>query len=138
MKNNCVIKFSGILLALFVFSKAEVQANVEQDSKVSDYAEKGYLTFDNKPLGSLNRPLVLRTFVPTLELSKESVLYNHSSGSTSPKYSPGSGKESTSEYKPIDGIPAAIAVNLGKNYPMFGTLPNVAFFTHGQMAFLIW
>ena len=114
MKNNCVIKFSGVLLALFVFSKAEVQANVEQDSKVSDYAKKGYLTFDNKPLGSLNRPLVLRTFVPTLELSKESVLYNHSSGSTSPKYSPGSGKESTSEYKPIDGIPAAIAVNLGK------------------------
>ena len=113
-ENNCVIKFSGVLLALFVYGKAEVQANVEQSSKVSDYAEKGYLTFDNKPLGSLNRPLVLRTFVPTLELSKESVLSNHSSGSTSPKYSPGSGKESTSEYKPIDGIPAAIAVNLGK------------------------
>ena len=79
-----------------------------------DYATKGYITFDTKPLGSLEKPLVLRTFVPTAGVSQEKVLANHSQGLNSPKYSAGSGKESTKEYQPIDGIPAAIAVNLGK------------------------
>ena len=49
-------------------------------------------------------------FVPTV--CQEKVLANHSQGLNSPKYSAGSGKEF--EYQPIDGIPAAIAVNLGK------------------------
>ena len=35
-------------------------------------------------------------------------------GLQSPKYSPGSGKESSNSYEPIDGVPAALAVNLGK------------------------
>jgi hypothetical protein len=41
-------------------------------------------------------------------------LANHSKGTNSPKYGASSGKESKNEYLPIDGIPAAIAVNLGK------------------------
>ena len=49
-------------------------------------------------------------------MSQEKVLANHSQGFNSPKYSAGSGKESTKEYQPIDGIPAAIAVNLGKTF----------------------
>jgi cytochrome c2 len=78
------------------------------------YAEQGYLTYDMKPLGSVDRPLVLRTFVPTLSLSASQVLRNHTNGLQSPKYSPGSGKESSKSYEPIDGVPAALAVNLGK------------------------
>ena len=78
------------------------------------YAEKGYLTFDTKPLGSLQKPLILRTYVPSMGISATEVLPNHSTGSNSPKYGASSGRESTTEYKPIDGIPATIAVNLGK------------------------
>ena len=79
------------------------------------YAEKGYLTFDLKPMGSIDRPLILRTFVPSLNLSPNEVLRNHAKGLQSPKYSPRSGKESFSRYEPIDGIPAALAVNLGRS-----------------------
>lgn len=64
-------------------------------------------------MGSLEQPLILRTFAPTMGLPKNEVLPNHSQGLPSPKYSPSSGKEATKQYQPIDGIPAAIAVNLG-------------------------
>lgn len=103
------------LLALLVYSKLGNHVNAKEQQSNSDYAKKGYLTFENKPLGSPDRPLVLRTFVPTLGLSQEIVLSNHAKGGPSPKYSPSSGKESTSEYQPIDGIPAAIAVNIGNS-----------------------
>ena len=78
------------------------------------YSETGYLTFDNKPLGSMEKPLVLRTYVPSIGIDYDDVLPNHARGLTSPKYSPSSGKESNSNYLPIDGVPAAISVNLGK------------------------
>ena len=78
------------------------------------YSETGYLTFDNKPLGSMEKPLVLRTYVPSIGINNDDVLPNHARGLTSPKYSPSSGKESNSNYLPIDGVPAAISVNLGK------------------------
>ena len=52
--------------------------------------------------------------MPTAGVSKQEVLANHSQGFNSPKYGASSGKESKNEYLPIDGIPAAIAVNLGK------------------------
>jgi cytochrome c2 len=100
-------------LALHMYSSG-IHSVRAQEKPSTVYAEKGYLTFDQKPLGSLDKPLVLRTYVPTGGVSHEAVLPNHSTGSTSPKYSAGSGKESSKEYQPIDGIPAAIAVNLGK------------------------
>ena len=79
-----------------------------------DYPSKGYLTFDNLPMGSEEKPLVLRTFVPTIGLSASDVLPNHSTGAASPKYSARSGKEASKQTPPIHGIPAAIAVNMGK------------------------
>jgi len=100
-------------LALHMYSSAILSVHAQEKTSTV-YAEKGYLTFDQKPLGSLDKPLVLRTFVPTGGVSHKDVLPNHSQGSTSPKYSAGSGKESTKEYEPIDGVPATIAVNLGK------------------------
>jgi cytochrome c2 len=103
--------FAALALHLYSSGIHSVRA---QEKPSTVYAEKGYLTFDQKPLGSLDKPLVLRTYVPTGGVSHEEVLPNHSTGSTSPKYSAGSGKESSKEYQPIDGIPAAIAVNMGK------------------------
>ena len=100
-------------------------------------AEKGYLTFDTKPLGSIEKPLILRTFVPTTGVSKQRVLVNHSKGTNSPKYGASSGKESKNEYLPIDGIPAAIAVNLERPYLMFGIRRNADYSMHGLTDSLI-
>ena len=83
--------------------------------QAENYQDTGFLTFEQKPMGSLDKPLILRTFCPDLELDPKLVLGNHSQGSSAPKYSPRSGKEiSGKEVKPIAGLPAAIAVNLGK------------------------
>ena len=86
-----------------------------QEKPSTVYAEKGYLTFDQKPLGSLDKPLVLRTYVPTAGVSKQEVLVNHSKGPIHPNMvqvvEVNCPKMISSS---IDGIPAAIAVNLGK------------------------
>ena len=107
-KNFLYAASALLMYSSFAFS---VHAQVAPSSL---YAEKGYITFDTKPLGSIEKPLVLRTFVPTAGVSKLEVLANHTQGTNSPKYGASSGKESKNEYLPIDGIPAAIAVNLGK------------------------
>ena len=101
--------------ALLVYSYTESTLHGKESSPEYAYAKNGYLTFDLKPLGSMNQPLVLRTFVPTLGLPQDNVLSNHTQGLPSPKYSPSSGREVTKQYEPIDGIPAAVAVNLGKS-----------------------
>jgi mono/diheme cytochrome c family protein len=84
--------------------------------KAQDYADKGYLTFDLKPMGSTEKPLILRTFCPDPGLDPDLVLGNHSRGTSVPKYSARSGQE-MGERKdhPIAGVPAGIAVNLGKS-----------------------
>ena len=102
------------LIALLVYSPFIQDAQAQKNNTLSPYVQKGYLTFELKPMGSLEHPLILRTFAPTMGLPKNEVLPNHSQGLPSPKYSPSSGKEATKQYQPIDGIPAAIAVNLGK------------------------
>ena len=102
------------LIALLVYSPFIQDAQAQKNNTLSPYVQKGYLTFELKPMGSLEHPLILRTFAPTMGLPKNEVLPNHSRGLPSPKYSPSSGKEATKQYQPIDGIPAAIAVNLGK------------------------
>ncbi len=108
------MRFSLSLIALLVYSHPFGKTYAQVKNSTSSYAQNGYLTFDLKPLGSEGRPLILRTFVPTLGLPQMDALPNHSKGAPSPKYSPSSGKETTKQYQPIDGIPAAIAVNLGK------------------------
>jgi cytochrome c2 len=108
------MRFSLSLIALLVYSHPFGKTYAQVKNSTSSYAQNGYLTFDLKPMGSEGRPLILRTFVPTLGLPQMDVFPNHSKGASSPKYSPSSGKETTKQYQPIDGIPAAIAVNLGK------------------------
>ena len=114
VKPFSTMKFFLPLIALLVYSHLFSKAHSQKKNTASPYAEKGYLTFDLKPMGNQERPLILRTFVPTLGLPQNDVLQNHSKGQSSPKYSPSSGREATNQYQPIDGIPAAIAVNLGK------------------------
>ena len=108
------MRFSLPLIALLVYSHPFGKTYAQVKNSTSSYAQNGYLTFDLNPMGSEGRPLILRTFVPTLGLPQMDVFPNHSKGASSPKYSPSSGKETTKQYQPIDGIPAAIAVNLGK------------------------
>ena len=79
-----------------------------------NFKDTGYLTFDTKPMGSEERPLILRTYCPDPKLDRNLVLGNHSRGTSVAKYSARSGKENDGVQPPIPGIPAAIAVNLGK------------------------
>ena len=111
---HILLKYSFLsLIALLVYSRQPINGQ-SQEKNQSPYAQRGYLTFEVKPMGSIERPLILRTFVPELGLDRDQVLSNHSRGESSPKYSPGSGKESSKKYEPIEGIPAAIAVNMGE------------------------
>ncbi|MEO0415659.1 MAG: cytochrome c [Verrucomicrobiota bacterium] len=72
-----------------------------------------YLTFDNQPMGSEERPLVMRTYLPNIEL-EPLVLANHAQGNETPRYSAKTGLLSTdSNDQPVPGIPAGIAVNMG-------------------------
>ncbi|YCM42214.1 cytochrome c [Verrucomicrobiaceae bacterium 227] len=70
------------------------------------------LTYDTNPLGTLEKPLILRTFVPDPGLDP-AVLSNHGKASKSPKYNPGTGLDVSGEYQMMKVIPAAIAVNHG-------------------------
>ncbi|MGA1101399.1 MAG: hypothetical protein ACO3VB_06470, partial [Opitutales bacterium] len=79
-----------------------------------NFQDTGYLTFDTKPMGSLESPLILRTYCPDPKLDRNLVLGNHSRGTSVAKYSARSGKENDGVQPPIPGVPAAIAVNLGK------------------------
>ena len=65
------------------------------------------------PKGDQHRPYLIRTFMPKMGLSDE-VFVNHGKGHPTPKYNPGKGSfHKTKMDKPIEGIPGAIAVNLG-------------------------
>lgn len=70
------------------------------------------LTYNNRPLGSPDQPLLMRTFMPNISLGDE-VLARHVHSHNSPKYNPKQGKDVPGEYKPIEGLPAAIGVNYG-------------------------
>lgn len=72
----------------------------------------GYLTYDNTPLGTLEKPLLLRTYLPDPGLGEE-VFAHHGKGTSSPRYNAGSGQDQKGEYQPVKGIPAAIGVNHG-------------------------
>ena len=74
-------------------------------------ADDRYITLDNQPLGTPEKPLVLRTYFPDPGLGRE-VLPNHALGHRARKYRPGKGDVDGFD-DPIRGIPAAIGVNFG-------------------------
>ncbi len=78
------------------------------------FAEQSvFLNYANQPMGSVEEPLLLRTFMPKGDL-QDSVLSNHHLGKNSPKYNAKLGKDVPGKYIPITGLPAAIGVNYGK------------------------
>lgn len=65
------------------------------------------------PEGTLKRPLLMRTFMPVLDLDDE-VFSNHYISRGTPSYSPKTGSFDPMEIdEPIEGIPGAIAVHFG-------------------------
>lgn len=70
------------------------------------------ITFDNLPLGSEEKPLILRTYMPDPDLA-DAYFAHHGKSSNSPKYNPGTGMDVKGEFIPIKGLPAAIGVNHG-------------------------
>jgi cytochrome c2 len=93
--------FLAVLLASVLFACADTSA-----------LPSTVLTYSNRPLGSPDQPLVLRTFMPDPDLGDE-VFVRHFRGANSPKYNASKGKDVPGEYKPIKGLPSAIGVNYG-------------------------
>lgn len=75
-------------------------------------AAEPWLTFDNRPLGRPESPLVLNSYLPDPGLDPE-VFAHHHVGLPAAKYHPGKGEDVPGEDKPIAGIPSAIAVSFG-------------------------
>ena len=70
------------------------------------------LTYNNRPQGSAEKPLLLRTFMPDPGLG-DGVLVRHHRADKSPKYNLRRGEDVEGEYLPIHGLPAAIGVSYG-------------------------
>ncbi|MDQ8187968.1 c-type cytochrome [Pelagicoccus sp. SDUM812002] len=77
--------------------------------------QKGKSTVTPFPEGTLDRPILLRTFMPTMGLP-DSVFTHHDRGEATPKYSPSTGTFDPEETDPVvPGVPGAIAVNFGNS-----------------------
>ncbi len=70
------------------------------------------ITYDNLPLGSESKPLLLSTYMPDPGLD-EAYFAHHGKSAKSPKYNPGTGKDIPGEYDPIKGLPASLGVSFG-------------------------
>lgn len=70
------------------------------------------VTYDNLPLGSESKPLILSTYMPDPGL-EEGYFAHHGKSAKSPKYNASSGTDVSGEYDPIKGLPAALGVNFG-------------------------
>jgi mono/diheme cytochrome c family protein len=70
------------------------------------------LSYETTPLGAPEAPLIIRTYCPDPGLDP-TIFAHHGQGANSPKYNPKEGRDVPGEYKPIKGLPAAIAVNHG-------------------------
>lgn len=74
-------------------------------------AEDRFITLDNNPLGSREKPLMLRTYFPDPGLGRETMTH-HALGERARKYTPGKG-DVDGFVDPIPGIPGAIGVSFG-------------------------
>jgi cytochrome c2 len=76
------------------------------------HAEDPLLTFDNQPMGSIERPLVLRSYLPDPDL-EDAVFPQHDTARKVSKYNPSIGGDVKGEIQPVPGLAAAIGVNFG-------------------------
>lgn len=65
------------------------------------------------PLGSREKPLVIRTFMPN-PIRVRSIFPNHYRGKSTPSYSPNTGHDADGYIDTDIGFPAAVGVNFGK------------------------
>ncbi len=75
-------------------------------------AQAPMITYDTLPHGALERPLILRTYLPDPGLG-DVVMSNHGRGGKTSEYSPEKGQDIPGEVVPLGGVPAALAVNHG-------------------------
>ena len=64
------------------------------------------------PVGTVERPLVVRTFLPNL-IEDPGLFPNHRPGAAATGYDPETGRDTDAIIEPVTGLPAAIAVNFG-------------------------
>jgi len=73
-------------------------------------------TANSHPMGTRERPFVMRSFVPNPGLD-ETVLSNHTKATAAKPYNPETGKDTEGENTyPIPGIPGGIAVSFGPDF----------------------
>ncbi|HEY0968667.1 MAG TPA: cytochrome c [Opitutaceae bacterium] len=75
-------------------------------------ATPAMLTYDTRPHGTVEVPLILRTYLPDPGLD-DTVMVHHGRGEKTSEYSPEKGEDIPGEVVPLKGVPAAIAVNHG-------------------------
>jgi mono/diheme cytochrome c family protein len=75
-------------------------------------AKDPLLTFDNQPMGSVERPLVLRSYLPDPDL-EDAVFPQHDHARKVSKYNPSIGGDVPGEIQPVRGLTAPIGVNFG-------------------------
>lgn len=102
--------YSTIIALLLLCDLSYAQGKDAKKDKPTSIATVNY---DVHPGGTVEKPLILRTYCPDPGLD-DAVLGNHGKAAPTPKYSPRSGKDAKGTVQPIDGIPAAIAVNHGQ------------------------
>ncbi len=76
------------------------------------HADEPKLTYNNLPLGSPDKPLVLRSYLPDPGL-EDGIFQQHDRSSKVAKYNPGTGSDVPGEIKPVPGLAAAVGVNFG-------------------------
>jgi mono/diheme cytochrome c family protein len=70
------------------------------------------LTYDNRPLGRLEEPLVMSTYLPDPGLDP-AIFSHHHNSAPAPKYNPTKGQDVPGEEVPAPGVVAAYAVSFG-------------------------
>ncbi|MEP2777466.1 MAG: cytochrome c [Luteolibacter sp.] len=100
-----------LFIAAIITCASMVHSEPSENAAAPDPAGH-LLTYSNRPLGSPNEPLLLRTFMPDPGLG-EDVLIHHHRAYNSPKYNLKAGKDMKGEFEPIDGLPSSIGVNYG-------------------------
>jgi cytochrome c2 len=105
------MKYYSTIIALLLL--CDISYAQGKDAKKDKPTSIATVNYDVHPGGTVEKPLILRTYCPDPGLD-DAVLGNHGKAAPTPKYSPGAGKDVSGDRKPIDGIPAAIAINHAK------------------------
>ncbi|HEY1121828.1 MAG TPA: hypothetical protein VGE67_09515, partial [Haloferula sp.] len=76
------------------------------------HAADPLITYENRPMGSVEKPLVLRSYLPEPDID-DAVFSQHDTGRKVSKYNPEKGSDVKGEVAPMAGLAAGIGVNFG-------------------------